>query len=222
MADRRAVYTAIFGGYDVLQDLPPGIEQSGADFVCFTDDATLTHPQWDVRHIAPPHAHPRMAAKHFKCLPHAVLPDHEETLWVDGRFRIEDPAFPSEALAYLDAAPLALFLHPERGCIYDEAIVSQSMPKYAGLDIDGQMATYRAEGYPTRGGLYAGGILARRDCAEMRAANGQWMAECLRWTYQDQLSLPVVLRRCGLAPVVFRQYLWATKWGSWGWHAHER
>jgi hypothetical protein len=30
-----------------------------------------------------------------------------------------------------------------------------------------------------------------------------WLVECERWTYQDQLSLPVVCRRLNLEPGMF-------------------
>jgi len=81
-APRRAVYTAIFGGYDEPKKLPPGIDED-VDFICFTDDSTLEHPQWRVRHVPSAHQqHPRLAAKYYKAMPHAVLSEYDETIWV--------------------------------------------------------------------------------------------------------------------------------------------
>jgi hypothetical protein len=78
-ASRRAVYTAIFGGYDSLQEAPKAALARGIDFICFTDDETLTAPGWEIRLTSPLYEHPRMSAKHFKALPHIVLPEYDET-----------------------------------------------------------------------------------------------------------------------------------------------
>lgn len=221
-APRRAVYTAIFGGYDGLNDVPVGADQGGIAFVCFTDDEQLIHPQWQVRVVEPRYEHPRLAAKHFKALSHAVLPEYDQTLWVDGSFRIDDANFPHEAFEYLEQADMALFLHPDRGCVYDEAEVCQDMPKYADHDVLGQVAHYRRQGYPAKAGLFAGGVIARTKDPEVAGLNELWMQENIARTYQDQLSLPYLMWKLDCRPAIFRQYLWSTRWGEFEAHAHEK
>ena len=219
---RRAVYTAIFGQYDRLHELPDGIG-ADADFICFTDDETLACPGWEVRAERPRYPHPRMAAKEYKTLPHVVLPEYEETAWIDGSFRIGHAAFAREIFSYLQPAGMALFLHPDRGCIYDEAEVSRGMPKYAGQNLQGQVSHYRAQGYPEKNGLFACGVIARRrDDPAIRHLSELWMLENLRFIYHDQLSLPFLVWKLGLSPAVFRMHLWQSRWGSWEIHAHAR
>jgi hypothetical protein len=67
-----------------------------------------------------------------------------------------------------------------------------------------QVESYRAEGHPEHGGLFACGTLAW-DALDEAAVHvgGAWLQECIRWTPQDQLSLPVVCRRAGITPGVF-------------------
>jgi len=215
-ARRRAVYTAIFGGYDRLHEIPETARGYGFDFICFTDDNAMACPGWHIRLESPKYVHPRMAAKDFKMLPHAVLPEYEETLWIDGSFRIEDGRFADEAFTYLEHAGIALFNHPSRGCIYEEAAVSKNMPAYADQDIIGQVSHYRAQGYPEKNGLLAAGMIARRrDDPAIRRLSELWMLHNLRFTYQDQLSLPFLLWKLNVSPAVFPLYLWRCRWGSW-------
>src|SRR5437879_1575817 len=79
--------------------------------------------------------------------------------------------------------------------IYAEAEFSKTMPKYFDQPIAEQIESYRAEGYPARMGLIATGLIARSTAADLSAIEEMWWDENLRWSYQDQLSLPVVLWR---------------------------
>jgi len=156
-------------------------------------------------------------------LSHVALSEYDEALWVDGSFEVQDPSFARDVFEYLEAASIALCLHPERGCIYDEANVCHLMAKYCDQNIVGQVAYYRDQGFPAKWGLFAAGIVARRnDDPKIRHLNEAWMEENEKWTYQDQLSLPYVLWKLGIKPAIFRQYLWNSRWGVWVPHAHER
>jgi hypothetical protein len=217
---KRALYTAIFGNYDRLKDIP---QQLGVDLICFTDDTKLQHPRWQVRYVQPKYAHPRLSAKYYKMLSHVALFEYEEVLWVDGSFEVQDPNFAKDVFEYLEAASIAVCLHPERGCIYDEASLCQPMAKYCDQNIVEQVAYYREQGFPAKWGLFAAGIVARRnDDSTISHLNEAWMEENEKWTYHDQLSLPYVLWKLRIKPAIFRQYLWNSRWGAWMPHAHER
>ena len=193
------VITACYGGYD---DLQPQVDQDiGVDWLCFTDDPdVVTPPPWRTVVVPPAHEHPRMAAKRHKLLP---LVAQSDVVWIDANTQVTSPSFVREALlARRDG--IAVWRHPERDCIYAEAEVSRRIRKYAGLPIAAQVDHYRAEGHPERAGLYACGALAWDLTSPQGIALGRaWLDECERWTYQDQLSLPVVARRMGLTPGVF-------------------
>ena len=215
---KRAVYTAIFGDYDSLKDIPP---QEGIDLICFTDNETLTHHTWQVRYTEPKYAYPRLSAKYYKMLPHVVLAEYDETVWIDASFQVQHTGFAADVFEYLQDAAIAVFLHPDRGCIYDEAEVSKAMEKYRDQDISGQVNHYRQQGFPDKGGLFAGGIIARcNNDAAIRRFNQMWMAENEKWTHQDQLSLAYLLWRLDIKPAVFRQHQWNCQWGVWDWGPH--
>jgi hypothetical protein len=96
------------------------------------------------------------------------------------------------------------------------------MPKYHNLPLHDQVATYRAEGYPEHHGLMACTVIARHfNDDRLECINEAWWQENLRWTYQDQLSLPVVLWRQGLAYDAVEMNLWNNDWFTWAPHRSE-
>lgn len=196
---RVAVYTAIAGGYD---DLKPHPDIPGVDFIAWTDGQSAEG--WEVRPLdAQGTEHPRDAAKFYKVFPHVVLPDHDFTIWIDGSHEILSESFVFDCMAATMAAGIAVYGHPWRQCIYDEAEASLVLPKYRELPIAEQVASYRAEGHPEGWGLYALGTIARAKTPEVAALMSAWWDELRRWTYQDQLSFPVVCRRQRIRPDVF-------------------
>jgi hypothetical protein len=92
-----------------------------------------------------------------------------------------------------------MFPHPDRDCVFEEAMVSAGMLKYRGLRLEQQVDGYRGRGIQPHAGLHACGVIARKEPlpAKLRHATEVWWAENLEWTYQDQLSLPFVLASVG-------------------------
>lgn len=205
MSGTIAVYTALYGAYD---ELPEPVEQDvDVDFICFTDSADLRSPRWRVVLDPPRYEHPRMAAKVHKMLPHEVLDGGRRwALWIDANVLIDNPAFAREAIAAAAStgAGVTTFRHPQRDCIYEEAIACSELPKCEGVPVLEQVAAYRAEGYPPHAGLYGCRSIAwDTTSSAARQLGRRWLDECERWTFRDQLSLPVVARRMGLEPGVF-------------------
>jgi Protein of unknown function (DUF616) len=203
MAD-VAVLTACYAGFDTIR--PQAKQDCGVDWVCSTDDPGLeAPPPWQVV-VEPSSEHPCLAAKRPKMLPWSLVP-HERVIWVDASMQVTAPGFAREALDCIHDG-IALHRHPRRDCVYAEAAASLGSEsqggKYDGLGIPEQMGHYRAEGHPEHGGLYACGTIVW-DTTDLKARTlgEQWLAECERWTVQDQLSFPVVCRQLGITPGVF-------------------
>ncbi len=225
---RICIYTAIFGGYDHL--LPPVPQSVDCDFICFTD-SVLPRQQgaWRViRSASNPTMHPRMRAKYFKIQSHEVFPGgrlawrydrlgrrprYDAIIWVDGCLRIKDAGFAAAFAGHLGTNGMSMFIHPDRDCIYDEVLELRDMRKCAGLPVFEQVAAYKAEGFPQKAGLMAATLIARdpRNPAVARI-NEAWWRENLRWTYRDQLSLPVVLWRLGHGYDKVMLDLWDNPW----------
>jgi len=209
MAD-AAVITANYGAYDVLK---PVLWQEGldAEWVLVTDDGSIPdgHLGWRVVYEPRPGVPPARAAKHPKFRPWEYT-DAPASVWIDGSIRVTSPRFAAAALASAD--PIAQFAHPDRDCIYTEAEVAAAIPRYAGEPIVEQAASYREAGHPEHWGLWAATVIARRHTDDVQVLGEVWTAEVDRWSYEDQISQPVILRNLGLRPAVLPGYYRANQW----------
>jgi fermentation-respiration switch protein FrsA (DUF1100 family) len=221
-----AIVTAMFGGVDAIRPQAP--QDIEVDWICVTDDPDLEVPAPFRRVVVKPAAADssrskwaaaNLAAKQYKLTPWTVT-DRERVIWIDANMEVTSPSFAREALASLHDG-IAVFDHPRRDCIYEEAEAclgpESQGGKYADQPIHGQVAHYRSEGHPQQAGLYACGVVAwdATDTAS-RTLGERWMAEVERWTVQDQLSLPVVARRLDIEPGIFPCELIEEQWAGHG------
>jgi hypothetical protein len=204
--ERVAVYTALYGGYDQL--VTPVPQDVDVDWICFTDDPSVAIDGWTVIVRPGEVDDPRLASKWAKCVPHLALPEHRWTIWVDANMAVDAAGFVREALSHVDQHGIAVFRHPQRDCIYDEAEACLRLPRCRTMPVLEQVASYRASGYPAHAGLYACGTIARdAEVAAVRRLGARWWEECQRWTARDQLSFPFVAREVGVTPAVFPHHL---------------
>jgi hypothetical protein len=234
---RALVYTAIFGGYETLKQPVP--QNEPCDFVCFTDSKMQSRENcWQIIPVRrDPKIHSRMQAKRFKILSHKVFPGgrltwrhapfrHRSpvnlTIWIDGSLEIKSSTFVEDMRAALATHDWAVFAHPDRDCIYEEAVRSAPLDKYRNLPILAQTETYRGDISP-HGGLYACGVIVRREplSERVRKANELWWQENISWSYQDQLSFPYVLKKTGATVAVIPGNLWKNEWFEVGWYKND-
>lgn len=227
MSASVSIYTANMGGHDdpPRRQAPQDVE---VDWWYITDDPSVDPgPPWRVLRADGLYGDPNLDAKWWKCHP-ITAGDH--AIWIDANMEITSPSFAREAVEALyprrtvaatvpatvtwddgtrvNVAPdpvLAVWQHPRRDCIYDEARATigpeRQGDKYDDAALLAQVDRYRAEGHPEHAGLYAcGTVVWTPDAWPVGRA---WMDECVEWTPQDQLSFPVVCRRLGVEPAVF-------------------
>ena len=210
------VYTSIYGGYDPLRPHPhhPDVKA----WLCYTDDPTLTCPGWETIVEPARYAHPRLSAKWRKCHP----PESDRSLWIDGSVQLADPAYIEVVGGLLDTADMAFVPHPDRDNIRDEAAASLAIAasKYGGLDVHGQVDRYEARKGPERG-LWASTTFGRNHTTAVLQMGAAWMAHCDLLTYQDQLSLPVLIDDYGLTVATIPGNLTNSPWFRWCGH-HRR
>jgi hypothetical protein len=198
------VYTALFG--DHLSLTPPlKLSSTGVDLICFSDRACQSSVRdWRQRRRA--FATPRMDSKWYRMNSDLVLPEYDVTIWVDASFQLGDvDQFAAACLSDLGDSYTALFRHPERTDIYSEAKASLRVwdKKYENQPLLEQVDHYKRCGLPEAHSLWAGGIQIRLNHSDRVAElNRRWFAECVRWSEQDQLSLPYVLWEMGATDLV--------------------
>lgn len=209
-------YTSIYGGYDPLR---PHADHPDVDaWLCFTDNPDLQAPGWETVIEPARYEHPRLSAKWRKCHP----PDAERSIWVDGSLHVHNPDYFTMLAGLLDTADMAFFRHPNRDNIRDEAVASHAIAweKYKDCDVHGQVNRYEQRKSTGGLGLWASTTFGRNHTPAVLQMGAAWMAHCDLLTYQDQLSLPVLLDDYGITVAPIPGRLTPNEW-FW-WCAHTR
>lgn len=183
------VYTAIYGDYDNLR---PHLDLPGVDWICFTDNhALLDNPRnWEVHYEPGRYNHPRLNAKWWRCHPPTV----GTAIWTDGSIQWLDGGYLLDIEQLLDHHDVALLRHIDRDCIYEEAAVSMPLDKYLNQPIGTQIDFYRRQlSWPAHNGLWQTGILGWAGTQKARQIGAAWFAHNWIFTYQDQLSFPIIV-----------------------------
>jgi len=225
-----AVYTTIFGGYSKLYHIPK--QSIVADYFCVTDELS---DKFDYDHLPETpepvitismnfpqrNLHPRMRAKYFKMFPWEVkeLEGYDISIYLDGSIQITSPEFIRHCINSLGNHDMLLFKHPQRDCIYEEAKASIGLVKYKDQNISGQINEYRRI-YPSdHAGLYACGIMVRKmNSVNMKKVMEAWWWENIKWSCQDQISLPVICHLLKFKPVIFPDHQINNEFFKIHWH----
>lgn len=205
---RVVLYTANYGGYDTPKVQPP----LGVPAYLYTDDPNLRVEGWETRcyglHEVPSSM---LRAKWWKVRPDLAAPDAEISMWLDSSMTVKVNDYVDRCLAALGDDDFVLVKHPARSCVYDEAQFSMHLPKYNDGALLRQIDFYMRIGHPPGWGLFASGANVRRHTDAVVKMGKDWWYENANRTWQDQVSLPVLLRLAG------DTIKWNTNmpWGQW-------
>lgn len=229
---RVALYTAVYGDSDWVKPVPD-VE---ADCFYFTESAeryaeavvkgwTPILAQHYVATVkgAPSITAPMLAHKWWKTHPELACRNYDASIWIDGSIEINVTDFLERCLEALGDDDWSAVPHPARRCIYPEADFSATLTwRYDSPSILAQARFYReVVGHPANWGLFATGCCIRRHTSNVIELGEQWWQECINWSHQDQISLPVLLR------LAEDKVKWNSnlKWhleGGWRLHEHGR
>jgi|SRR5579871_4039111 len=187
MASKRfAVYTAIFGGYDNFVQVPQG------DFDFYLFGEVERGAGWGTfKRVQRQFDDPTRDARRIKILSHEMLPEYEYTLWLDGSVRaIKDIDFEFLINTWLKEADVAVFEHPYRDCLYEEAAMLWHFERDKREVIREQVKRYRALGFPPGKGLGETAIVLRKNTKAVSFFNDCWWNEVKYGSRRDQLSFP--------------------------------
>jgi hypothetical protein len=164
---------------------------------------------------------PMLAHKWWKLHPHLALPDVDVSIWLDGSMETAVPDLADRCLAALGGDDWVMVRHPWRDCAIEEGYYSSTLTWRYDRDALVAQTDHYATWHPRHWGLFASGANVRRHTPEVARFGQIWWDECIRWSHQDQVSLPVLLRLSGLGDVV-PPVRWNTNmpWNEW-WKLHE-
>lgn len=184
------VYTCITGGYDELQRVE---RERGVSYVCFTDHAPADALGWEIRSLPRQFSSGLLANRWTKMHPHLLFPEHGCSVYVDGNV-VPKCGIGQLAKRALRDHVFAMYSHPFRDCVYDEAMECARIGHDWLWAFVRQLRSYRNEGLPPNRGLYECNILFRRHhAANVVVLMEAWWQELLRGVHRDQISLPYLL-----------------------------
>lgn len=191
-----AVYTAIYDNYDVLID--PKVTEDEVDYICFTDDPDIESEVWETR-VQRPMEDPTLANRRVKILTHEYLDEYEYTIYIDGNIEIKGKVMPL-INDYLSNSDFAVYKHPERSSLYDEADACINQNKAENKKVIEQIDHYRKQGFQDEQDLSENRIIFRRhNEPKIKDLMWNWWREVSERTSRDQLSLMYVLWQHNIA-----------------------
>jgi hypothetical protein len=219
---RVAVVSANFGGYDTVKEHPIKLADT-VDWYYFTDNTNVKSDFWNV--ITRPYhlqnidkncsdgvnsptrmldsrTKNMMAAKFYKAKMHKIdiLKGYDYYIWIDGSIILRD-SFLEEVFSLFDSGyTLISFKHSKRTTVSDEIAESIAMPKYKTQDIEGQYRAYVIQGFKDDVGLFENTIMIRKNIPKNNAVFDEWWCHNVKYTYQDQISLPFCYWKVGTMP----------------------
>jgi len=192
--NNKVIYTALVGKYDSLSD--PKYIMHNWDYVCFSNNIKKKgNSVWEIRPIPIHHSDSLILSRFPKINPHILLPEYDYSFWIDANINIQDDRLEQRIEELIKQnINLSLFLHPERNCIYDEAMtcIKDGFDKKS--IIEKQIKFLKREKYPINNGLFANGLIFRKHNEQVISSLGnEWWNLYLKFSKRDQLSLGYLL-----------------------------
>lgn len=196
---KTCVYTYLIGSYDGLLPQPVAAD-SAVDFICFTDDPSLSSDEWEIVLVERRFpSDPVRSARYLKIVGDERLDQYEATLCIDASVLLRQRPEDIVAAWLGDDDAMAIAHHSYRRQTLDEFDEVVRLNYDDRERVHEQLIAYSLfhpaalEGRP----LWTG-MIARRRTPAVAAAMKLWYEHVLRYSRRDQLSLPAILDQTAL------------------------
>ena len=188
-----AVYTGIFGQYDNLY--MPKVKPPNIDYYIIADEK-LEDPgsyHWiPSQSIIPSEiTSPIKKNRYIKMHPHLIFPQYAYSIYVDGNIQIK-----GDVSSFIKncKSGISVFMHPNRDCIFYEALTVVNYHRVVADDVCRQMKKYLDQDMPIHYGMTEMALIAREHhnptCIKVMQ---DWWQEFNNGALRDQLSFMYVL-----------------------------
>ncbi|HEY5055924.1 MAG TPA: methyltransferase domain-containing protein [Acidobacteriaceae bacterium] len=171
---------------------------------------------------------PRTQSKLPKMCGFDWFPDADLIAWVDCAYTVTTAGLAAWLIEQLGDADICLMPHPDRSRLADElSFMTQRMAagdpylvsRYADEPMAEQVSSYLSVSGFEDSWLAAAGCFVYRNTPALQAAMKDWLLECIKWSSQDQLSLPITLHRHGIRPKWMDGNIWSSPHLRYAGHA---
>lgn len=206
MGERIAVVTANLGGFD--KQIMHADQSISCDYYDFDDDNFLPRSNSMT---------PRLQARIPKMTSWQMVPGYDYYIWVDSSCRLSSRDSVEWLLSKLGDADIAVFKHPHRDTVQQEAEYLRErlkleaagkkqkyiLPRYENERLDAQMDVVRPDAP-----LYASTAFIYRNTEAARDALSIWWMHTSLYHSIDQLSLSTAIEHAGAkVSVIDENYL---------------
>jgi len=179
---KKIVYTVLLGDYKLNE---PHIINHDWELICFTDQ-NIKSEYWRIIKVEGG----KKKSRHIKIRLDQYM-DYDICLYIDAKFTIRQnlKSFIKDNLK----SDLCLMRHNKRNCAYDEGEFCIKIGKDKKEIIEDQLNIYRNVGFPKQFGLFAPGIMIKRNTEEVNRFMEQWYDQVERYSYRDIISFSYTL-----------------------------
>jgi len=189
--ERLVVFTSLTGDRDTLRDTQVW---GDAKWIAFTDHEPVG--KWEARPPFDKFVSTRRNSRAQKLLPHQFL-NCDYSIYIDANLSLKvDPQKLVDE--WLKDHDIAVFKHPERNCLYDEAVICATHKLDDPELIIAQVKKYEEKGFGKKRGLGECNVIVRRHNSSIARLNEAWFAEWAANSVRDQISFPWALDEVGV------------------------
>lgn len=198
LGNKTCVYTVLLGDYEILNEQPVA-QESQIDFICFTDNRNTLSNSWTFEYIEPVFPlDPARSSRVPKICPHRYLKEYDRSLYIDNSVILKKtPEIIFHELMEGRNVDMVLLNHSYRDTVLDEFIAVEANRLDDLNTIFEQLNSYQLTDpdvlfeKPLKGGF----LLRKHMCENVVNAMEEWLAQVLRYSRRDQLSLNYALRK---------------------------
>lgn len=190
-------YTCVTGGYDMPQ--LPMMTFDNLDYVLYTDtvekysNLASVYKIMNITNFVENYSS-ILANRYIKLHPSELFQDYDFAIYLDGNVRIVSDI--RQVINYCSSSTgIAMHLHRERDCAYDEAEVCKILNKGNKDKIDLQMTKYKNAGFPRHFGLNEASVIVSslHSSIAIELMDMWWEEFLASGSYRDQLAWPYIL-----------------------------
>lgn len=214
LMSKIVVCTCILNQWDYLR--APVCGETGARFICFTDQPTDPVGPWEIQPAFLPYQVASRNSRLPKLLPHLHF-RADYSIWHDGNFSLKKtPEYLIDRYLSPDR-DIALFRHPCRTNVGQESEILLREKIGEPLDVERQAARWQRFNSPE--GLWCGGLIIRRHTEAVEAFNESWWREFTWGSTRDQMALPIARHLTNTPIHTIDGNVYSNDLMSFHWHA---